>query len=86
MQVDIGFKDTDPDFWFSATMWDDDLQTLHDLLLAKEERDGTDFHVLKTDNGGSITIDLSEVLYVNTIPYDEGEDTNIEVEYIYGED
>ena len=67
-------------------MWADEVQTLQELLRAKENRDFTDFHLLRTDNGGSLTIDLSEVLYVNTMPYAENDNTTIEVEYLYDED
>lgn len=86
LDVEIGFKKEAPDLFLIITMWGDEVETLNDLLMAKENRGSTDFHVLRADNGGTITIDLSSVLYVTTLPYGEGEDTTVEVEYIYGED
>lgn len=77
LNVDIGIKDAN-DLFFSVEMWDDDFDTLQQMLTAKETRSDTDFQVLPLSNGGTITIDLSEVLFVNTMPYDDV-DNNTEV-------
>lgn len=77
LHVDIGIKDA-TDIFFNVDMWDDDFETFQQMLLAKETRGGTDFQVLPLSNGGTITIDLSEILFVNTMPYEDSE-TNTEV-------
>lgn len=81
MSVEIGFKN-DPDLFFRAEMWRDDLQTFQSMLTAKETREGTDFQVITLSDGGTITADLNEVLFLNAMPYVEDENTTIEVEYI----
>lgn len=88
MSVEIGFKN-DPDLFFRAEMWRDDLQTFQSMLAAKETREGTDFQVITLSDGGMITADLNEVLFLNATPYVEDENTTIEVEYIdddYGDE
>ena len=88
MSVEIGFKN-DPDLFFRAEMWRDELRMLQDILSAKEDRKGTDFKVINLTDGGVLTIDLNEVLFVNCSPYVEDENTTIEVEYIdddYGDE
>ena len=81
MSVEIGFKN-EPDLFFRAEMWRDDLQTFQSMLSAKETREGTDFQVITLSDGGTITADLNEVLFLNAMPYVEDENTTIEVEYI----
>ena len=81
MSVEIGFKN-EPDLFFRAEMWRDDLKTFQSMLSAKETREGTDFQVITLSDGGTITADLNEVLFLNAMPYVEDENTTIEVEYI----
>lgn len=81
MSVEIGFKN-EPDLFFRAEMWRDDLQTFQSMLSAKETREGTDFQAITLSDGGTITADLNEVLFLNAMPYVEDENTTIEVEYI----
>lgn len=81
MSVEIGFKN-EPDLFFRAEMWRDDIQTFQSMLTAKETREGTDFQVITLSDGGTITADLNEVLFLNAMPYVEDENTTIEVEYI----
>ena len=45
MSVEVGFKN-DPDLFFRAEMWRDELRTLQTMLSAKEDREGTDFKVI----------------------------------------
>lgn len=88
MSVEIGFKN-EPDLFFRAEMWRDDLKTFQSMLSAKETREGTDFQVITLSDGGMITADLNEVLFLNAMPYVEDENTTIEVEYIdddYGDE
>lgn len=88
MSVEIGFKN-EPDLFFRAEMWRDDLKTFQSMLSAKETREGTDFQVITLSDGGTITADLNEVLFLNAMPYVEDENTTIEVEYIdddYGDE
>ena len=88
MSVEIGFKN-EPDLFFRAEMWRDDLQTFQSMLSAKETREGTDFQIIALSDGGTITADLNEVLFLNAMPYVEDENTTIEVEYIdddYGDE
>ena len=88
MSVEIGFKN-EPDLFFRAEMWRDDLKTFQSMLSAKESREGTDFQVITLSDGGMITADLNEVLFLNAMPYVEDENTTIEVEYIdddYGDE
>lgn len=81
MSVEIGFKN-EPDLFFRAEMWRDELRTLQHMMTAKETREGTDFQVISLSDGGTITVDLNEVLFINAMPYVEDENTTIEVEYI----
>lgn len=76
--ANIGVRSAE-ELFFSVEMWEDDLETLQRRLSLKESRDGTDFTVLRLSNGGTITIDLSEVLFVSTAPY-------VELNYTTGED
>lgn len=88
MNVEIGFK-SEPDLFFRAEMWRDDIRTLQQMMTAKETREGTDFQVITLVDGGAITVDLNEVLFVNANPSVEDENTTIEVEFIdddYGDD
>lgn len=88
MNVEIGFK-SEPDLFFRAEMWRDEIRTLQQMLAAKESREGTDFQVITLVDGGAITVDLNAVLFVNANPYVEDENTTIEVEFIdddYGDD
>ena len=81
MSVEIGFKN-EPDLFFRAEMWRDELRTLQTMLSAKEGREGTDFKVINLSDGGMLTIDLNEVLFVNCSPYVEDENTTIEMEFV----
>ena len=81
MSVEIGFKN-EPDLFFRAEMWRDELRTLQTMLSAKEDREGTDFKVINLSDGGMLTIDLNEVLFVNCSPYVEDENTTIEMEFV----
>lgn len=81
MSVELGFKN-EPELFFRAEMWRDELHTLQRMVTAKESREGTDFQIISLSDGGMITVDLNEVLFINAMPYVEDENTTIEVEYI----
>ena len=81
MSVEVGFKN-EPDLFFRAEMWRDELIMLQAMLSAKEDREGTDFKVINLSDGGMLTIDLNEVLFVNCSPYVEDENTTIEMEFV----
>ena len=81
MSVEVGFKN-DPDLFFRAEMWRDELIMLQTMLSTKEDREGTDFKVINLSDGGMLTIDLNEVLFVNCSPYVEDENTTIEMEFV----
>ena len=66
-------------------MWRDELRMLQTMLSAKEDREGTDFKVINLSDGGMLTIDLNEVLFVNCSPYVEDENTTIEMEFVEGD-
>lgn len=78
--ANIGIRGAE-ELFFSVEMWDDDLEILQQKLTSKESRGGTDFTVLRLSNGGTITIDLSEVLFVSTAPYDDSNYTSREDEF-----
>lgn len=81
MDVEIVYTSKEEVF-FHCVMWKDDLETIQNQLMAKENRKEAEFAVIPLVNGGSITVDLSEVLAITSNPYVEDENTTIEVEYI----
>lgn len=81
MDVEIVYT-TKEEVFFHCVMWKDELETLQEQLMAKENRKETEFAVIPFVTGGSITVDLSEVLAITSNPYVEDENTTIEVEYI----